>query len=78
MILSNDGLVAFHYRSYGTFFYKKIGFIRSIRDLSYINIIEHFLCGKLREIIAFFIKKCYNEGYEISRLHLGFRWNFTG
>ena len=78
MILSNDGLVAFHYRSYGTFFYKKIGFIRSIRDLSYINIIEHFLCGKLREIIAFFTKKCYNEGYEISRLHLGFRWNFTG
>ena len=78
MILSNDGLVAFHYRSYGTFFYKKIGFIRSIRDLSYINIIEHFLCGKLREIIAFFIKKCYNEGYEISRLYLGFRWNFTG
>ena len=30
MILSNDGLVAFHYGSYGTFFYKKIGFIRSI------------------------------------------------
>ena len=78
MILSNDGLVTFHYRLYGAFFYKKIGFIISIRNLPYINIIEHFLCGKLREIIAFFIKKCYNEGYEISRLHLGFRWNFTG
>ena len=78
MILSNDGLVTFHYRLYGTFFYKKIGFIISIRNSSYINIIEHFLCGKLREIVAFFIKKCYNEGYEISRLHLGFRWNFTG
>ena len=30
MILSNDGLVAFHYRSYGTFFYNKIGSIISI------------------------------------------------
>lgn len=27
MILSNDGLVAFHYGSYGTFFYIKIGSI---------------------------------------------------
>ena len=78
MILSNDGLVAFHYRSYGTFFYKKIGFIVFIIDLPTTNSIEHFLCGKPRKIIAFFIKKCYNEGYEISRLYLGFRWNFTG
>jgi len=77
MILSNDGLVAFHYGSYGTFFYKKIGFIVFIIDLPTTNNIEHFLCGKLKEIIAFFIKKCYNEGYEISRLYLGFRWNFT-
>ena len=78
MILSNDGLVTFHYRLYGAFFYKKIGFIVFIIDLPTTNSIEHFLCGKLRKIIAFFIKKCYNEGYEISRLYLGFRWNFTG
>ena len=71
-------LVAFHYRSYGTFFYKKIGFIVFIIDLPTTNNIEHFLCGKLREIIAFLTKKWYNESYEISRLHLGFRWNFTG
>ena len=78
MILSNDGLVAFHYRLYGAFFYKKIGFIIFIIDLPYTNSIEHFLCRKLREIIAFLTKKWYNESYEISRLHLGFRWNFTG
>ncbi|ORO76283.1 hypothetical protein B7707_04735 [Streptococcus oralis subsp. dentisani] len=40
MILSNDGLVAFHYRSYGTFFYNKIGSIISIGDLPTTNIIE--------------------------------------
>ena len=33
-------LVAFHYRSYGTFFYNKIGSIISIGDLPTINIIE--------------------------------------
>jgi len=37
MILSNDGLVAFHYRSYGTFF---LGYIISIVDLPTTNIIE--------------------------------------
>ena len=46
MILSNDGLVAFHYRSYGTFFYNKIGSIISIGDLPTTNIIEPNL-GKL-------------------------------
>ena len=40
MILSNDGLVAFHYRSYGTFFLHKIGSIISIGDLPTTNIIE--------------------------------------
>ena len=40
MILSNDGLVAFYYRSYGTFFLYKIGSIRSIGDLPTTNIIE--------------------------------------
>ena len=42
MILSNDGLVAFHYRSYGTFFLHKIGSIISIGDLPTTNIIEPF------------------------------------
>ena len=40
MILSNDGLVAFHYRSYGTFFLQQIGSIISIGDLPTTNIIE--------------------------------------
>ena len=40
MILSNDVFVAFHYRSYGTFFYNKIGSIISIGDLPTTNIIE--------------------------------------
>ena len=40
MILSNDSLVAFHYRSYGTFFLHKIGSIISIGDLPTTNIIE--------------------------------------
>ena len=40
MILSNDGFVAFHYRSYGTFFLHKIGSIISIGDLPTTNIIE--------------------------------------
>ena len=43
MILSNDGFVAFHYRSYGTFFLHKIGSIISIGDLPTTNIIEPFL-----------------------------------
>ena len=40
MILSNDGLVAFHYRSYGTFFLHKNRPIISIGDLPTTNIIE--------------------------------------
>ena len=34
-----------------------------------------FFKVKTKVNIAFFIKKWYNEGYEISRLHLGFRRN---
>ena len=47
MILSNDGFVAFHYRSYGTFFLHKIGSIISIGDLPTTNIIEpeNLACG---------------------------------
>ncbi len=40
MNLSNDGLVTFHYRFYGTFFYTKIGSIISTGDLPTTNIIE--------------------------------------
>ena len=46
---SNDGLVAFHYKSYGTFFYNKIGSIISIGDLPTTNIIEPFISDS-REI----------------------------
>lgn len=34
-----------------------------------------FFNGKKQGKHRFFYKKWYNEGYEISRLHLGFRWN---
>ena len=40
MILSNDGLVAFHYRSYGTFFYNKIDSIIPMVVLPTTEIIE--------------------------------------
>ena len=43
MILSNDGLIAFHYRSYGTFFYTKIGSIGAIGYLPTTNSIEPIL-----------------------------------
>ena len=42
MILSNDGLVAFHYGSYGTFFYIKIGSIIFIGGVPTTNIMESF------------------------------------
>ena len=47
MNLSNAGLVAFHYRSYGAFFYPKIGSIRSIVDLPTTNIIEPIFLGEI-------------------------------
>ena len=40
MILSNDGLVAFHYRSYGTFFLQQNRLHNIHRDLPTTNIIE--------------------------------------
>ena len=40
MILSNDGLVAFHYRSYGTFFLLQNRLHNIHRDLPTTNIIE--------------------------------------
>ena len=55
MILSNDGLVAFHYRSYGTFFLHKIGSIISIGDLPTTNIIEPEIVQNLA-MIGFFEK----------------------
>ena len=48
MNLSNAGLVAFHYRSYGLFFYPKIGSIKSIVDLPTTNIIELIFLGEIR------------------------------
>ena len=42
MNLSNELFGHFHYRSYGTFFYNKIGSIISIGDLPTTNIIEPF------------------------------------
>ena len=59
MILSNDGLVAFHYRSYGTFFLHKIGSIISIGDLPTTNIIE----PKKRVSIEIRFFECY--GFEV-------------
>ena len=49
MILSNDGFVAFHYRSYGTFFLHKIGSIISIGDLPTTNIIEPFFAACIKD-----------------------------
>ena len=64
MILSNDGFVAFHYRSYGTFFLHKIGSIISIGDLPTTNIIEPlFLFARIcnrRIIIKIQEKACLN------------------
>ena len=42
MILSNDGLVAFHYRSYGTFFLHKNRLHNIYRRVPTTNIIESF------------------------------------
>ena len=63
MILSNDSLVAFHYRSYGTFFYTKIGSIISIGDLPTTNIIEpifEYLIG-----CVFLILKALSKFYAV-------------
>ena len=57
MILSNDGLVAFHYRSYGTFFLHKIGSIISIGDLPTTNIIEPIKPLVLGVAVFFLFKK---------------------
>ena len=42
MILSNDSLVAFHYRSYGTFFLHKNRLHNIYRRVATTNIIESF------------------------------------
>jgi len=57
MILSNDSLVAFHYRSYGTFFYTKIDSIISIGDLPTTNIIEPVKISKTGVKLSFFMWK---------------------
>ena len=57
MILSNDGFVAFHYRSYGTFFLHKIGSIISIGDLPTTNIIEPEKEREENSFFPFLLKK---------------------
>ena len=64
MILSNDGSVAFHYRSYGTFFYNKIGSMISIGDLPATNIIEPKTTeGSWFYSFLFLCKRSYKEIY---------------
>ena len=75
MILSNDGFVAFHYRSYGTFFLHKIGSIISIGDLPTTNIIEpissrvlvlrsiHGIIDGNRIVAVFFCRLIESENY---------------
>ena len=65
MILSNDGLVAFHYRSYGTFFLQQIGSIISIGDLPTTNIIEPFFDNKMN-LVIFWISKLFLQKYNKS------------
>ena len=48
MILSNDGLVAFHYRWYGTFFLHKIGSIISIGGFTHY---KYYRADNMRFII---------------------------
>ena len=43
MILSNDGLVAFHYKSYGTFFLQQNRLYNSYSGFPTTEIIEPFL-----------------------------------
>ena len=59
MILSNDGFVAFHYRSYGTFFLHKIGSIISIGDLPTTNIIDPYKKRISQSSSFFVLKKLY-------------------
>ena len=65
MILSNDGFVAFHYRSYGTFFLHKIGSIISIGDLPTTNIIEPFIFGLalLLPSLALMVRRLRDAGF---------------
>ena len=54
MNLSNDGLVAFHYRSYGAFFLQQNRLHNIYRDLPTTNIIEPlFSCVLYRGVIYF-------------------------
>ncbi|WP_225204443.1 hypothetical protein, partial [Streptococcus pneumoniae] len=59
MNLSNELFVAFHYRSYGTFFLHKIGSIISIVDLPTTNIIE----PKNLDIMRFIVPKTVTSAF---------------
>ena len=54
MILSNDGLVAFHYRSYGTFFLQQNRLHNIHRDLPTTNIIEPFYIVYIIIVLFYF------------------------
>ena len=61
-------LIAFHYRSYGTFFLHKIGSIISIGDLPTTNIIE--------PLFHIFNYRSLNETLKLYIVHLGFLQTF--
>ena len=57
MILSNDGLVAFHYRSYGTFFLHKNrlhNIHRGFTHYKYYRAIKELSLGFCQGIVVFF------------------------
>ena len=81
MILSNDGLVAFHYRSYGTFFLHKIGSIISIGDLPTTNIIEPNKPPAMRVRVEGYTKKLqtrYNKGVQANCKAKGEKYGTKG
>ena len=65
MILSNDGLVAFHYRSYGTFFLQQNRLHNIHRDLPTTNIIEPFFTTKILEKSVIFFVKAFTKKIKV-------------
>ena len=57
MILSNDGLVAFHYRSYGTFFLHKNRLHNIYRGFTHYKYYRAFLLGIEMRVIIALVKK---------------------
>lgn len=79
MSLSNDGFVAFHYRSYGTFFYNKIDSMIPAADLPTTDIIEPVLPSTVRrlssgwgelglvQILRSYVGNQYNQNLTLSQ-----------